>query len=590
VGSMLFYKNYNYTELVDVLHKLDGKSHTKSLYKDRDKVKASSYLPSFSALAYYRLSLRDMITTYKPDLKQLRKNYPKNSEGVGAYKKGDNHFKQAVYLLFSEAEGIVNTVGLYNFGNIFAKIADSFLSSIPHIESRLTISADIIKLFADDKFDEVKDAGNEQDVLKQLLALLDAKQAEEYFSIDFVLILMRLSSIFYRKSGRHYSYSFQYKKFLFILKDYICLSAKKEIMTDDANHYISSAEKVAERIIIINTWIQNTANRPQILKYREIFNNHEEASELYKRETEAIYRSISTSSEIRESVALVEEIKLRIARDTKSDTPKKSFPNIISPMDTISSRFTRVIELRMQAEINMYNLDILIPTKHLVMTEAENTEGYNSDEKCKLFRQYLEDTHKDLSSITKDLEKIRNYICDSIFALFEVTKTLKLYGINYVLSHSYLAGNHRKLGAWCQMFLSYEYFVDADNSRKKYAHAPSESIKDHAEKIFGKDDQAFVEPNYHYEIAAQLYNAAIQVHNGGKTYREVNQNMSFLEDDFNDNLTHFCAAAERFRINIGMVRGGIGKMKLKIKDSSVYKYKNYRLSDDDAKPIEDPSV
>ena len=93
--------------------------------------------------------------------------------------------------------------------------------------------------------------------------------------------------------------------------------------------------------------------------------------------------------------------------------------------------------------------------------------------------------------------------------------------------------------------------------------------------MLGTDSYNYLEPNYHNELAIQHYYAAIQMHQEGKAYRDQLNSLSYLEDDFNDNLTHFSAANERLRVNTGIIRHRIEVLKKKVQDSRVYQYEYY---------------
>ena len=80
---------------------------------------------------------------------------------------------------------------------------------------------------------------------------------------------------------------------------------------------------------------------------------------------------------------------------------------------------------------------------------------------------------------------------------------------------------------------------------------------------------------YHYELALNNFYSAIQMHNEGKEYKQNLNNMFFLQDDFNDNLYHFCAANERYRINNGVVRKKIKWLKDQVGSSRFYQYQYY---------------
>ncbi|MCO6487707.1 MAG: hypothetical protein J5I98_04775 [Phaeodactylibacter sp.] len=65
------------------------------------------------------------------------------------------------------------------------------------------------------------------------------------------------------------------------------------------------------------------------------------------------------------------------------------------------------------------------------------------------------------------------------------------------------------------------------------------------------------------------------MHTEGQAYKDSLINMYFLEDDFNDNLYHFCAANERYRINSGLIREKIIDLKKKVRGSRLYDFDSY---------------
>ena len=51
--------------------------------------------------------------------------------------------------------------------------------------------------------------------------------------------------------------------------------------------------------------------------------------------------------------------------------------------------------------------------------------------------------------------------------------------------------------------------------------------------------------------------------------------MYTLDDDFNDNLTHFCAASERYRMNTQKIQNQIEKVDAYLKHSKLYQFEMY---------------
>jgi len=705
VGMLLFFKNRNFPELYDQFEKLNylppnneasksmlkeeselqqekGNS-TESLHDFRSKMLGGNtsinkdYLPSLSALAYYLRALREAMRCYDREIEAIHIAFS------GSYNKDkETDLSRAIFLLFPEAVGLVNATGFYTLGNLFSRIGDTLLASMPQNPgpAECDISNPVLTLYGDKSRNEVIARSSEPTILTNIHQLVLKKtHLRDFFSLDFILLMYRVAGYFYNKSGRNYSYAFHYKKFLYVVKDYVSVYATKEKL-DEFREVGPLSEilknccvDVAERIFNINTWITDVANRPQILKYREIFKGDSLPTHEAKDETRVIYKNLSNSPEIRETIALVEEIKLKIDYKTKLISAL-CIPNVIGAYDLVTNQYSRIAELRYQCTANFFKLEqmgyrwivksitsdlrilgllddngtIKPKTKAIILeleknihekadynlTEEtskdavdalrkatyfnsvinERIEAYrdliklNSDDNKDLFKRYFgefyfEDKLKKLIElaeinesdlrdkeidihIVKEISELKKCICDTIFCLFETIRTLNLFGINYITNNSYLANAHYKLANWCQAYLNYDILIDRPLKKyrkKKDASGEPEGgakllpieIKKTLRKILEEEDLSFLEPNYHNEMAIQYYYASLQTHTGGKTYRNLNQSMSFLEDNFNDNLTHFCAATERFRMNSGVIRWEIKKLKGKINHSSIYVYNNY---------------
>ncbi|MGD2114769.1 MAG: hypothetical protein PVG07_06945, partial [Acidobacteriota bacterium] len=60
-----------------------------------------------------------------------------------------------------------------------------------------------------------------------------------------------------------------------------------------------------------------------------------------------------------------------------------------------------------------------------------------------------------------------------------------------------------------------------------------------------------------------------------QSYKSIIERMYYLDDDFSDELTHFCAAMERFRINTGDVERSIARMAEKCELTRVHEPDRY---------------
>ena len=78
-------------------------------------------------------------------------------------------------------------------------------------------------------------------------------------------------------------------------------------------------------------------------------------------------------------------------------------------------------------------------------------------------------------------------------------------------------------------------------------------------------------PLAYYEKALDASYKIYESHFEGNTYYHLIENMHYLDDDFNDSITHFAATIERIVINLGIIENNIDAIKNGIYDSK----KNY---------------
>ena len=169
-------------------------------------------------------------------------------------------------------------------------------------------------------------------------------------------------------------------------------------------------------------------------------------------------------------------------------------------------------------------------------------------------------------------------IKDSIYCCSEILASLKTYGIGYTISYSYKAHAHRNMGNWCRFFRIYKKFLLPDENKEKLEKALYKELKE----LVGPNGDAFLEDDYHFDLALQNFYYAIQMHNEGYVYKDKLNEMYYLEDDFNDTLNHFFAALERYKLNLGVIREEIDKIKNseldppgKLSGTVLYDYDNY---------------
>ena len=156
-------------------------------------------------------------------------------------------------------------------------------------------------------------------------------------------------------------------------------------------------------------------------------------------------------------------------------------------------------------------------------------------------------------------------------------------------NHSMRAAAHDKLAEWCDALYNYLKLYEKKKKKKKNRRPPTgtrkgtskaesaayERMKEQLEDAIGEADLVTLTPSYHRERALLHYRATLETHSEGRAYKQILDNMYYLDDDFHDELTHFCAAAERFRINSGQIENGIGRLSIHCNSTRVHNPEHY---------------
>jgi hypothetical protein len=212
-----------------------------------------------------------------------------------------------------------------------------------------------------------------------------------------------------------------------------------------------------------------------------------------------------------------------------------------------------------------------------------------------------------------NLKLLSFLITDSIFCLSEIIRLSNVYGVSYVLNYSYLGFVHYRLLQWRQYYkyleqflwffknyneikndsdLCISYFKNESSSKgieddmrkftqfinKYHLRSDNENsvdIKENLLKLVGDENLSFISENYLSEKTVSCFYSAIETHSEGSVYKKFISKMFYLNDDFNDDLFHFSAATERYRIlNSDFIREK-DKLKKQNSLSGLYNFDNY---------------
>lgn len=145
---------------------------------------------------------------------------------------------------------------------------------------------------------------------------------------------------------------------------------------------------------------------------------------------------------------------------------------------------------------------------------------------------------------------------DSIWCLKKIITNLEVYGISYITNHYFRAEAHHKLADFLAGLLNN---VDDEINEQIKEDIKGRLYGEYRISMSTKKLDEFLNPMVHYRYAKDHYLMTIKLHSQGSCYYDVIENMFYLEGDFDDQYTHFCAAMDRYRINTEWVGSQLDK-------------------------------
>ena len=204
--------------------------------------------------------------------------------------------------------------------------------------------------------------------------------------------------------------------------------------------------------------------------------------------------------------------------------------------------------------------------KNLIKTYSHHAGKFSFfEDKYKTLEEFKNSKeYDDLDIIYKHLGEL---VANSIFSLYQIISVINICGVSYMLSYSYLGHFHRKLGKWLKYYTLLRIL-------HKFNYIKFD-IKTELSKIIGADSITTLDSTSQFQLAAQNYRKAIQLHSQGESYHRQIGNMIYLEDDYNDNLYHYCAAIERQQINSGRINAYLKEIEEITEKSQMLRIQNY---------------
>jgi hypothetical protein len=276
--------------------------------------------------------------------------------------------------------------------------------------------------------------------------------------------------------------------------------------------------------------------------------------------------------------------------------------------------------LRVKDRLNQDAYEILIQSLHSTFVEKSSISNYEEYSQ-NLYWQLLiiitnnkDWENSDIKKIFGNIEFAKNctnkflsvlemLISDSIFCLDEILRLIKTAGDSYLFNHNFLASIYDRLADWTVRFEALENIKDyyCSESEPTGWHIPEKmkkaieifniddeyrktieailntsQIHNYLRRQIGYDFQEKLSSHYYREQALSHYFQMIDLHNSGRAYMNLLEQMYFIKGDYDDITSHYNVALERFLVNnTDNFKKRKKDLKEKGKRSTIYQIDNY---------------
>jgi hypothetical protein len=437
---------------------------------------------------------------------------------------------------------------------------------------------------------------------------------------DGIVFQYYLSAKLYKKAHESRMYVIQLTKILSIFNDHVDYKNQG----DNINSFHLDQNQLAQLNDVLQKAIRGSwqsyenAHMGEIRKHKHIFNSNFND---HRKEKEISLKKISVYTDIEEAVLKFSSILVDYSGNEEiyilsGQVIDFYYLNMVSPYNDLDTIWNRLQRLDFKEKINkkmfMKIKQRLFSNenarmkfagkgyyeKDRSMAEIIFSIGENMD---RFFKSSISGPrfvlfHSDDVKIMRGNDKTRyiqisfsdllsHLIAESIFCLNEILEVSNAYGKSFTNNHSFFGDIHERFSFWAVYYeilnvgdiqnklINEESFNQFNNDKIiKWFLGLKEKVNKNLENSMDEDSLNTLSMVYHYEMAIRRYYSAIETHQEGKSYSQLIENMCYLNDDFNDKISHYKIAAERRKINTGDILRRISDLKKAYIGSKLYDY------------------
>jgi hypothetical protein len=494
-----------------------------------------------------------------------------------------------INLFIISIKDLINTHELKKITNLEYRILAMLLSNVGDINLCCSSEREINPDFL-----------NEIDKCLSNLNYLSHINFQKNSQLEVMLFSYLCSAYFFRHSDEYRSASNQYNKILSFFKEFTH-QQKGSLQTDLITSIIQKIADAAIKDIYISN---EQIHIYEIEKFKKTLES--DANSLYSKNISL--RRISLNSDLDEINLNTECILLNVQPNSAFE--KTSFLklfSLVTPYMLNTNMYSQIIHLRFRARIN----EIIL--KQMIGLTSNQIEFIDLS---KIFIRNLDIKFELICENTSFIDAFEFLISDTIYCHFETIKLFNTFDKSFSLNYSLLAESHRSLWILSECFSAYMIFLSAikklkenksndevfefikaaypeiENSKTQLLLAidsikksnyylnifnsnTSKKLYNTIEELIEPHNLQFISPVYQCEKALDAYYSVKYTHQQGQIYKNLIDNMYYLNDDFNDELYHFSVALERYLLNIGYINEQINMLEARTKNSGIYDHDNY---------------
>lgn len=380
------------------------------------------------------------------------------------------------------------------------------------------------------------------------------------------------------------------------LKILHALIAKVDFTESDqpkATHLLDNIrKKIMSPLIEYMFRTYSASLRPEIEKVKQMLKLR---GDLHPDFAPYIFTQLPQMAELQEAISLFQFIKIRV-HGSKGFQSGNILLEDISPgfYPNPSSGYNRAIQMsvKVRANAQLFKLFNQKSYNHTRSPEewrtlfntltkketddeiAENILGGNTYKKNELF-EYL--------------------VCDSIYCLTELIRTLQNFGANYLANHSFFGYVYEKRAYWAEIFMQYLQYQRDEREKKESCQQTPSNIYTRVRKLIGAESMDKLRPKFNFEKAADHYKRCLELHRGRFIYNSFMENTYYMDDQFNDEYMHFYFALERSKLDLIVKKTKLCRAALKDKSqlkekSELYDVDRYFCADEPAQTPQTPQT